>query len=168
MSVKLNDLWIGDKIFVKNSKIEGRFEGVNADGRARILIDGKIFLVMQGDLELVPEKEYFPDIHQYIEEESISPPKKLSVTVKSSIDLHLEKLAPHMENELPQRILDFQRQKCQEFINDAIEKHYPIVTIIHGIGQGVLKSEIEHLLLDFPQVRFSFVKNNGGALEVWL
>ncbi|MBK9734304.1 MAG: Smr/MutS family protein [Saprospiraceae bacterium] len=165
----IKDLWIGDEVFIKHTKVSGRFQGVNSSGKARILIDGKVFLVMEGDLELIPEKEHFPDIHKMMEEEKPAvASKKLVVTVFNTIDLHIEKLAPHMENELPSRILDFERQKCNEFLQEAMEKNYPVVTIIHGIGQGVLKSEIEHLLKNIPQIRFTFSKNNGGAVEVWL
>ncbi|HMU04390.1 MAG TPA: Smr/MutS family protein, partial [Saprospiraceae bacterium] len=85
-----------------------------------------------------------------------------------TLDLHLEKLAPHMQNELPARILEFQVQKSEVFIREAISKKYPHITIIHGKGAGVLKEQIEAQLKGFPQVRFTFSKNGGGAVEVWL
>ena len=73
-----------------------------------------------------------------------------------------------MENELAGRILDYQLEKTRIFIRDAIDRKYPHITIIHGKGQGVLKSEIEHILKDYHQIRFTFSKNGGGAVEVWL
>ena len=74
-----------------------------------------------------------------------------------------------MENQLPRYILEFQKQKCLEFIQYAITKNYPVIHIIHGKGQGVLKSEIEHMLKQYNHVvKWTFSKNDGGAVEVWL
>jgi dsDNA-specific endonuclease/ATPase MutS2 len=166
----VNMLWIGDRVEVISSGNQGRFEGVSKDGRARVSIDGKIFLVTVDNLKTINETEYFPDIHDFLENDTFETKKVTPLKIKfdHTLDLHLEKLAPHMLNELPARILDFQKQKSEDFIKDAISKKYPHITIIHGKGAGVLKVQIEAQLRGFPQVRFTFSKNGGGAVEVWL
>lgn len=168
----IKDLWIGDRIRIKTSGKLGRFEGINKDGKARISVDNKIILTAAVNLEKLPDDPTHSfDIDRYLEEEKAKEQKNrpaLRVTFEHTLDLHMEKLAPHMANDLPQRILDYQLIQSEKFIRDAIDKHYPHITIIHGKGQGVLRTAIEHQLKMFTQVRFTFSKNQGGAVEVWL
>jgi DNA-nicking Smr family endonuclease len=169
--MNLKELWTGEKVMIKSSGRSGTFEGINAEGKARIRSENKIYLATAENLEVIPEKDIFPDIHEYLERENKivkADAKTVKVTFEHTIDLHIEKLAPHMENELAGRILDYQLEKTRIFILDAIDRKYPHITIIHGKGQGVLKSEIEHILKDYYQIRFTFSKNGGGAVEVWL
>ncbi|MBK7805402.1 MAG: Smr/MutS family protein [Saprospiraceae bacterium] len=168
--IPLKDLWIGESVLIRSSGKTGRFEGINKEGKARIRVENKILLVTSENLDIVPEKEHFPDIHDYLNEEKNVDKKitPLKITFDHTLDLHIDKLAPHMENELPARIMEFQLRKSDTFIRDAIDKKYPHITIIHGKGQGVLKEAIEHQLQQFHQIRFTFSKNGGGAVEVWL
>jgi dsDNA-specific endonuclease/ATPase MutS2 len=163
------EFWIGDLVVIKSSGKEGRFEGKNADGKARISFGSKILLISMDNLIMQVEKNDDDEIFKsLLFEDKETPKKEFKVSIKTIIDLHIVQLAPHMVNELPQRIIDFQIIRCDEFVQEAINKHYPIILIIHGKGQGVLKSEVEHLLKKYDQVRFTFTKNNGGAIEVWL
>ncbi|HMR89391.1 MAG TPA: Smr/MutS family protein [Saprospiraceae bacterium] len=166
----LKTLWIGDRVEVLSSSNQGKFEGISKDGRARVRIGDKIFLVTADNLKTITEAEYFPDIHEFLKNDNSEAKKVVPLKIKfdHTLDLHLEKLAPHMQNELPARILEFQVQKSEVFIREAISKKYPHITIIHGKGAGVLKEQIEAQLKGFPQVRFTFSKNGGGAVEVWL
>lgn len=168
--MNLKTLWIGEKILIKSSGKSGTFEGIGKDGKARILTGGKILLVTETNIEVLPEAEYFPDINNMLVEDERKHPKptSLKITFDHTLDLHIDKLAPHMENEMPARILEFQLQKSESFIKEAIKLNYPHITIIHGKGQGVLKQAIEHQLGQFSQVKFTFSKNGGGAVEVWL
>ena len=68
--MNLSELWMGEKVMIKSSGKIGIFEGVNSEGKARIKYDNKIFLVTAQNLEIVPEKEVFPDIHAYLEREN--------------------------------------------------------------------------------------------------
>ncbi len=168
--MNLENLWTGEKVIIKSSGRIGIFEGINIEGKARIKSNGKIYLTKAENLEVLPEKEHFPDIHDFLnlELKQEKKNKPLRINFDHTLDLHLEKLAPHMQNELPGRIIDFQLQSSETFIREAIDKKFPHITIIHGKGQGVLKQAIEHQLANFQQVRFTFSKNGGGAVEVWL
>lgn len=168
--MQIRELWIGERVMIKSSGKTGKFEGINKEGKARIRIEGKILLVRESNLDLIPEKEHFPDIHEFLNMEKNAEKKITPLKIKfdHTLDLHIDKLAPHMENDLPSRIMEFQLQKSDTFIRNAIDKKYPHITIIHGKGQGVLKVAIEHQLQQFHQIRFTFSKNGGGAVEVWL
>ena len=168
--MNLKDLWMGETVLIKSSGKSGKFEGINKEGKARVNVRGKILLVTEANLEIITEKELFPDIHEFLNKDTTfaAQSRPIKTAFDHTLDLHMEKLAPHMVNDLPSGILEFQLQKSELFIREAIEKRYPHITIIHGKGQGVLKSEIEHQLTQFHQVRFTFSKNGGGAVEVWL
>ncbi len=168
--MQLKDLWVGESVLIRSSGKTGKFEGINKDGKARIRVESKILLVTGDNLDVVPEKEHFPDIHDFLnaENKSENKTKPLKIKFDHTLDLHIDKLGPHMENELPARIMEYQLRKSDLFIREAIDKNYPHITIIHGKGQGVLKEAIEHQLKEFHQIRFTFSKNGGGAVEVWL
>lgn len=168
--MQLKDLWVGESVLIKSSGKTGKFEGINKEGKARIRVESKILLVTGDNLDVVPEKEHFQDIHDFLnsENKSENKTKPLKVKFDHTLDLHIDKLAPHMENERPARIMEYQLQESDLFIREAIDKNYPHITIIHGKGQGVLKEAIEHQLKQFHQIRFTFSKNGGGAVEVWL
>ena len=168
--MQLKDLWVGESVLIRSSGKTGKFEGINKEGKARIRVESKILLVTGDNLDVVPEIEHFPDIHDFLnaENKSENKTKPLKIKFDHTLDLHIDKLAPHMENELPARIMEYQLRKSDLFIREAIDKNYPHITIIHGKGQGVLKEAIEHQLNEFHQIRFTFSKNGGGAVEVWL
>lgn len=169
--VDLKSLWIGDRVRLVASGRSGTFEGVHTDGRARVKIDEKIILCAAANLEPLAETESYPDIHAFLASEDkkeAATTKKVAVNFDHTLDLHIEKLAPHMQNEIAGRIMDYQLEQSRAFIRRAIDRGYPHITIIHGKGEGVLREAILHQLGDFHQVRFKFSKNGGGAVEVWL
>ncbi|MBK9253912.1 MAG: Smr/MutS family protein [Saprospiraceae bacterium] len=167
--IDIKNLWIGDPVMIIKSGKTGKFAGINDDGRARINVDGKILLVSASNLDLMPEPDSFP-LHALMEsilhdDIQVVP---FTANLHTEIDLHIEVLAPHKVNELPVRILDFQILQCEKFMDYAIEKKLPRVHIIHGKGEGVLKTAVEHLLKKYKEVRFTFSINDGGGVEVWL
>ena len=168
--MKVNELWTGEKVKIRSSGRIGRFQGLNSRGKARIKSEGKIFLVNPENLEVIPESEYFPNIDEFLNKHQNShlESKPLKINFVNSLDLHIDKLAPDRQNDTPNRIMEYQLHKSQKFIEEAIEKRYPHITIIHGKGQGVLKKAIEHQLQQYDEVRFTFSKNGGGAVEIWL
>ena len=168
--MNLKELWVGESILIISSGKHGKFEGINNEGKARIRVGGKILLIKADNLAIIPEKEHFPDIDEFLQKDKNIEKQKTPLKIKfdHTLDLHIDKLAPHMENDIPGRIIEFQLQKSEEFIKEAIQKNYPHITIIHGKGQGVLKLSIEHQLKQFQQVRLTFSKNGGGAVEIWL
>jgi dsDNA-specific endonuclease/ATPase MutS2 len=169
--MNLKELWTGETLRILSSGKIGKFEGINKDGKVRVRVGEKVLLVQSQNIEIIPEKEYFPDIHAFLAEENTKAKdsvKPIKIKFDHTLDLHIDKLAPHLENELPSIIMEYQLAKSEAFIRHAIDKKYPHFTIIHGKGQGVLKQAIEHQISLFHQVKITFSKNGGGAVEVWL
>ena len=82
------------------------------------------------------------------------------------LDLHIEKLAPHLQGKQVELILQKQLKQARDFIEKAISRRQFQITIIHGKGTGALKMEIENLLEDYREVFFKKQVNDGGAIEV--
>lgn len=159
--MKIQDLWIGDAVMLKRSGQQGTYEGIDDSGKLIVKIEGKVFFSTIDNLELSPEKIESKEI--FFDENHVSN----DISIKDAIDLHIEIIAPHMKNELPSRIVSFQMEKCKKYIEKAIDSKMKIVTIIHGKGEGVLRSEVHHLLSLYDEVKFVIPKHNSGATEVW-
>ena len=67
-------------------------------------------------------------------------------TSGAEIDLHIEKLVPDFRGLSSGEILSIQLHECQRAVDLAYATHQRSLIIIHGIGKGVLKTEISLLL----------------------
>lgn len=164
--LNINDLWIGETLRVLSSGRIGRFEGVAKDGRARVSSLGKVYLIKPSNIELYEEPEI--DKVELIKKElSATAPKSSFKDQPNQIDLHIEQLDPKMINALPEHILNHQLKACRSFINDSIKSRSFSVTIIHGKGMGVLRSEVLELLKGVAEVQLIEEVNNGGAQRIY-
>ena len=87
------------------------------------------------------------------------------------IDLHLEELV-----EFPMKLDDWQRlhtqmQHVKKCLNAAIERRHRRLVFIHGVGQGVLKTELRNYLSNFDCLTFDdadYREYGYGATEVFI
>jgi dsDNA-specific endonuclease/ATPase MutS2 len=158
------ELWIGDWLRLKDSSITGKYHGHSGGSNIKIKVGEKVIETSLNNVEKIEEPAFFnpPEI---IQEKPVTISKGPS---SNTIDLHIEVLAPEMKNGLPLRIRAYQIEACKNFVEKAIESGMPIIKIIHGKGEGILKEEVLHLLSLYDKVRFIIPKNDGGAVEVWL
>ena len=63
-------------------------------------------------------------------------------------------------------ILAIQLKALDNYLDAVEAAGIPYVTIIHGRGTGVLKSETIHALKGRPRVKHWIEVHKGGALEV--
>jgi hypothetical protein len=124
--IDLKDLWIGDELIMNSSGRVGRFAGINHDGKARIEVEGKIFLTSANNLQHFKQQEdpfrQIDELLGFRSKRNISPKIEGS---KSEIDLHIEILAPHLENELPAMILNYQLSRCKLLLRKLFLKDNP-------------------------------------------
>ena len=168
--VDIKSLWIGDLLKTSSGKIV-KFEGIAGDGRARVNYLGKILLVDANNISLEKEEDDFPHhlLQDFLEDKLAKEKSKpLKIKINNTLDLHIEVLAPEMKNDYPGRIIEYQMLRCKQFIEDAITRRLPHITIIHGKGTGTLKNEVESLLRSYHEMRFQVSKNDGGAIDVWV
>jgi hypothetical protein len=87
------------------------------------------------------------------------------------IDIHIEELMDdysHLDN---YGIVQVQLKHFQKALDNAISKGCRTLTVIHGIGTGVLKKEVRHLISSHYHLQYmdaSFQKYGTGATVVLL
>jgi len=86
------------------------------------------------------------------------------------IDLHIEKLVTHTRGMTNFDMLNTQLEEAQRCIEYAIEKSIPSIVFIHGVGEGVLKAELETLFsrYDLSYQDADYMRYGMGATEVFL
>ena len=88
------------------------------------------------------------------------------------LDLHADALLQDVDQRSHEELLSIQISRFKNYLEQAIALRIQRVTIIHGIGSGRLKSEVENILSNHSQVRSysnSYHPNYGmGATEVKL
>lgn len=85
------------------------------------------------------------------------------------LDLHIHELLDHYSGMSNGGILRYQMGRCKQFIQEAIQKRYRKVVLIHGVGEGVLKNEIHHFLDEVDRVSYHdapYRTYGYGATEV--
>jgi hypothetical protein len=85
------------------------------------------------------------------------------------VDLHIEKLVKKFRGLSNFEILNIQMDNAKGQLDFAIRKRLPKLVFIHGVGEGVLKSELEFLFSKYDGITFkeaSYQKYGVGATEV--
>jgi len=163
--MNLDDLWIGDRLRIKSTGVVGRYHGLKS-GKAKIQTEEGLFEATPEDIELIDEEQ--------LDKASIKeePPPQIDLKAISkfnpTLDLHYDALlkSGHLPPEGP--ILEWQLLICQKFILKAQSLQVRRVTIIHGIGAGILKNEVAHLLDKHPGVSDFEPSFDGAAFIVFL
>ena len=151
-----------------------------------IAVENKVLIVQTEDgFEMQFQSEELikiPDIEINIKDEDIrkvklqelnhskkTKPKKEKKPQKVEIDLHIHELiddARHLSNF---EILNIQLKKAKSQLEWAIDKRLKYVVFIHGVGQGVLKAELQTLFRRYNNLEFydaDYLTYGLGATEV--
>ncbi|KDN55550.1 Smr/MutS family protein [Flavobacterium seoulense] len=86
-------------------------------------------------------------------------------------DLHIEKLVKNKNGMSNYEILTLQAETAQRHIEFAIKNRIPKIVFIHGVGEGVLKAELDFLLGRYDNIDFqeaNYQKYGQGATEVYI
>lgn len=172
----------GDKVTVLDDAIDGVVTSVKGDQITVLTTEGfelsftsKEILKMNDD-EL---KSGFSgqNLSQILKEKEIPKPRSFVKEKKSKkdipvpeFDLHIEKLVKNFRGMSNYDILTLQTQTAQNHIEFAIRNRIPKIVFIHGVGEGVLKAELDFLLGRYEQASFrdaNYQKYGLGATEVY-
>lgn len=85
-------------------------------------------------------------------------------------DLHIEKLVKNYKGMNNYEILTLQSETAKRHIDFAIRNRIPKIVFIHGVGEGILKSELDFLLGRYEMITFqdaNYQKYGLGATEVY-
>lgn len=86
------------------------------------------------------------------------------------VDLHIEKLVKSFKRMDNYDILSMQLDTAKHKLEFAIRNKIPRVVFIHGVGEGILKEELDYLLrrYDVSISEASYQKYGMGATEVYI
>jgi dsDNA-specific endonuclease/ATPase MutS2 len=87
------------------------------------------------------------------------------------VDLHIEKLVPSKRGMSNYDILTLQMDTAKRQLDFAVKNRMPKMVFIHGIGEGVLKAELDFLLGRYDNISFqdaNYQKYGLGATEVYI
>lgn len=87
------------------------------------------------------------------------------------IDLHIEKLVKKFKHLNNFDILNIQVDTARHQLEFAIKNRIPKIVFIHGMGEGVLKTELEYLFGRYPEISYkdaNYRKYGLGATEVYV
>ena len=87
------------------------------------------------------------------------------------VDLHIEKLVPSKKGMSNYDILTLQSETAKRQLEFAVKNRIPKVVFIHGVGEGVLKTELDFLLGRYEGISFQdadYQKYGLGATEVYV
>lgn len=87
------------------------------------------------------------------------------------VDLHVEKINPDFKNLESSAILALQLSFFRKNLDYAIKEQFKRAVFIHGVGNGVLKTEILKIVKEYADLKArdaSFLKYGYGATEVLL
>jgi dsDNA-specific endonuclease/ATPase MutS2 len=118
------------------------------------------------------------NIEQVAKEKEIPKPRSFVKEKKDKrqipapeFDLHIEKLVVNKRGMSNYDILTLQTETAKRHIEFAIRNRIPKIVFIHGVGEGVLKSELDFLLGRYDNIAFqdgNYQKYGQGATEVYI
>jgi hypothetical protein len=172
---------IGQKVAVLDDVLKGVVLSVNGSLISIRDTQGMIFNFEANELVVIEENQAemskFSDInHPLLKEKMLSSKKKPSLFVKEKnevileVDLHINQLKKSTRGMDNFDMLTLQLNTARSKVEYAIQKRISKIVFIHGVGEGVLKTELNYLLNKYPVKYYdaSYKKYGLGATEVYI
>ncbi|WP_159948097.1 Smr/MutS family protein [Polaribacter septentrionalilitoris] len=174
-------LQIGNKVAVLDDVLKGKVVAIQGNNVSIQTTDGMIFSFQKSELVKIDVEQHelskYSDINNPLLKEKISEKKQQKSLFKKEknevvleVDLHINQLVKSTKNMDNFDMLNLQLDTAKRKIEYAISKRISKVVFIHGVGEGVLKSELKRLLNKYS-VKFydaSYKKYGLGATEVYI
>lgn len=176
---------VGDKVTVLDeaisgtvSKIEGQTIVVETDDGFYLDFLEHELLKMEG-IEAMKSRIFSDHSFNDVLSEKEQNTKRKSVKVKPKdrnqptmeVDLHIHKLTENTRNLSNYDMLTLQLDTARRQLEFAIGKRIQKIVFIHGVGEGVLRMELETLFGRYDNVKYydaNFQKYGLGATEVYI
>ncbi len=173
----------GDKVSVLDDAISGIVTEVKGNTVVIMTTDGfeldflkEELIVMDGSLSKRDLARM--DVSAVISEKEIAKPgksKRIKPKERSlppmEVDLHIHQLVPKTRGLNNYEMLTIQLDTAKRQLDFAISKRIQKVVFIHGVGEGVLRTELEYLFNRYDNLKFydaDFQKYGRGATEVYI
>ncbi|MGB0882830.1 MAG: Smr/MutS family protein [Vicingaceae bacterium] len=177
---------VGNKVKVINDNFEGEIKAILPNNRLIITCtDGFDYEFSSNEVVIISDdNKHFYSIDEVLITSKIKEDNNYTnedflrkYTTKSKfkynrtleIDLHLEKLVDHPEGLDDWQRLHTQMQHVKNCLSAANQKNIKRIVFIHGVGTGVLKTELLNYLSSFEEytvLKADFNEYGNGATEV--
>ncbi|WP_430927774.1 Smr/MutS family protein [Polaribacter marinivivus] len=174
-------LEIGNKIAVLDDVLKGVVTDVSDNQVIIETEDGMKFSFLASELVRIDKDQHelskFSDINNPLLKEKTklnrskkSLFKKDKNEVVLEVDLHINQLTNSTRGLDNYDMLNLQLDTAKRKVEFAIQKRISKIVFIHGVGEGVLKSELLRLLNKYPVKYYdaSYKKYGLGATEVYV
>tara|TARA_B100001287_G_scaffold39732_1_gene28879 strand:+ start:2744 stop:3274 length:531 start_codon:yes stop_codon:yes gene_type:complete len=169
---------VGDKVSVLD---------IDCSGYISKIVDNKIYVTTDDGFEIPYSVEelvkmdieifnssliYTNPVKEFSKNKSIIKKREFKKNKKKSImvvDLHIDKIINSSKGLKNFDILTIQLETARKRLNFAISKKIKSLIFIHGVGDGVLKLELEYILRSYENLKFfpaNFRQYGDGATEV--
>jgi len=174
---------IGDKVAAIDEVLSGTVIGI-AQGLVTVLTEDDFEMEFSAN-ELVVVEEFisdekmgFSEISKAISEKEEKKPKPSQKTRRKDrnlppmeVDLHIQQLTRDYKRMSNYDMLTLQTDTAKRQLDFAIQKKIQKVVFIHGVGEGILRAELEFLFNRYENVKFYAAdaqKYGSGAMEVYI
>ena len=174
---------IGDHVAVLDDVISGVVLGINADEVTMESSDGFEMTFTKKELVVVSDtlkkNNLFSEGVSTVISEKEDSPKKRMKPVKTKdralppmvVDLHIQQLVKNTKGLNNYDMLTIQIDTAKRQLEFAMKKRIQRLVFIHGVGEGVLRLELEFLFKRYDNIKFydaDFQKYGRGATEIYI
>ena len=173
---------IGDRVAVLDDTITGRVIQTSRDQITIETTDGFPLNFMPSELVKVNNKDSIKisnmevariKVEKELPKRNTSRPLKTKerYAPKMEVDLHIGQLVPSSKGLTNFDMLNLQLETAQRQLEFAIRQRIQKVVFIHGVGEGVLKEELNYLFKRYENVKYydaDYQKYGLGATEVYI
>lgn len=176
---------IGNKVSVLDEDLSGkiiRIQGNNitleTDDGFEMSFNAQELVVIKNETELKAKSFMDVSFNEVLKEKEDSK-RKLSNKKKvkerfepiMEVDLHIHQLTDKSGRMSNHDMLTLQLDTARKQLEFAIRKRIQKMVFIHGVGEGILKIELEYLFGRYPNVKYydaNYQKYGLGATEVYI
>jgi hypothetical protein len=175
---------IGDKVSVIDDAFEGEILSIDNPNVTIKTTDGFMMTYLVNELikinnvneltGLFSSKSLADVLREKAEEKKrsfVKEKKSKKEDFVLEVDLHIDKLVKSYSRLSNYEMLNIQMDNAKGQLEFAIGKRMQKLVFIHGVGEGVLKSELEFMLSRYDGITFKeadYRKYGVGATEVYI
>ncbi|WP_340066996.1 Smr/MutS family protein [Ascidiimonas aurantiaca] len=173
----------GDRVELLDEMLKGRISLVKGMLATVLLDEGFEMEVPVTQLIKVPPKGVAFKVTNYevaeAKKEKEVPPAKKKIAPRAKernapameVDLHIHQLTDSSKGMSNYDMLTLQIETAKRRLEFAMQNRIPKIVFIHGVGEGVLKNELEYLFGHYENISFydaDYRKYGLGATEVYI
>lgn len=176
---------VGDKVSVLDEDLSGIVKSISGSEVTLETEDGFMLnfekselIVLHSANTMVEQAFSNSEIKDVIaEKETVKkrPSKRVKPKERSQptmeVDLHIHHLVKSSRGMTNYEMLNLQLETAKRQLEFAIRKRIQRIVFIHGVGEGVLKQELETLFRRYDNIKYydaNFQKYGFGATEVYI